>query len=361
MQQLCTIGRSFFLGAFCVLGICFFSLPVGWGQAGNVQLNLGARIQPLGDENVFRDPDYFNWGASILRGEDGTYHLFYARWPRAYGFTGWLTHSEVAHAVSDDPAGPYTYLGTVLQGRRGEYWDAITAHNPKIKYFEGKYYLYYIGTHAEGYPMTEEKLVEVAHTGYSHPLWTVLRENQRTGVAVASSLDGPWERLDAPIIEPSGPITTLTVNPAIARGPDGTYFLIIKGDKPNETRFIRHQAMATAPSPTGPFSMQSRPVIDYMDTEDVSLWYDDEDRRFYAIFHAHDFIGLITSADGLSWEKAEYFEVTKKRLQLQEGSLLQPDRMERPFVLVEEGKPRVLCLAVKKGDDSYTVFVPLEW
>lgn len=108
-------------------------------------------------------------------------------------------------------------------------------------------------------------------------------------MTVSNSIQGPWERLDKPLIEPSGPITTLTVNPAIDRGSDGNYYLIIKGDKPNETNFVRNQAIAISDSPTGPFVMQEKPVIDYMDTEDMSLWFDATRERFYGVFHAHTY------------------------------------------------------------------------
>ena len=323
-------------------------------------LRLGAALQPLGEDNIFRDPDYFNWGGSIIRGEDGKYHLFYSRWKRNYSFYGWLTHSEIAHAVADQPAGPYRYVETVLQGRGPGNWDAITAHNPKIKRFEGRYYLYYISTHSNDRPLDEAALLETARTGYSHDNWWPLRNNQRSGVAVAESLSGPWRRLDRPIVEPTGPITTITVNPAVTRGPDGTYFLIVKGDKPNETRFIRNQALATAPSPTGPFTVQSDPVIDYLDTEDASLWYDETRRRFYAVFHAHTFIGLLISTDGHHWQKAVPFQIMPKELALADGSTLVPDRMERPFVFVEDGVPRVLLLAVKKGADAWGVMVEVK-
>lgn len=65
-------------------------------------------------------------------------------------------------------------------------------------------------------------------------------------------MNGPWKRLDKPIIEPSGPITTLTDNPAIVKGEDGKYYLIVKWDNPNEERFIRHQAITISDSPIGP-------------------------------------------------------------------------------------------------------------
>ncbi|HLR32463.1 MAG TPA: glycoside hydrolase family protein, partial [Fodinibius sp.] len=268
----------------CVL---ILSAPEGiYGQSstGDRDLNLGTLIQPITKENIFRDPDYYNWGSSIIKGSEGKYHLFYSRWPRGLGFSVWLTHSEIAHAVAESPEGPYQYVETVLEGRGGDHWDAITAHNPKIKYFEGKYYLYYIGTHSGNHTVSEQKLKEIGGTGSSHPMWDVLRNNQRTGVAVSESLHGPWTRTEKPIVEPSGPITTITVNPAVTQDSDGTYYMIVKGDKPNEERFIRNQAVAIASNPAGPFEVQEKPVIDYLDTEDASVWYDENREQFYGVF-----------------------------------------------------------------------------
>lgn len=320
------------------------------------------RMQALSDANIFRSDAYYNWCSSVIKGEDGRYHLFYSRWPKKYTFLAWLTHSEVAHAVSDSPSGPWTYQETVLKSRGRGYWDAIAVHNPKIKFFEGKYYLYYCSTNMGDEDYSEEDLIEIARVGYKHPNWKkYLRPNQRTGVAVAESLDGPWKRMDQPLIEPSGPITTLTVNPAITQGKDGRYYLIVKGDKPNETRFIRNQAIAVSSSPTGPFSMQPNPVIDYLDTEDMSMWYDQRLDYYYGVFHTNEgFIGMVSSADGFNWNKAREYVLTKKQLVMQDGTILTPDRVERPFIYREDGVPKVLCLAVKEGDDSYIAFVPIE-
>ena len=115
-------------------------------QVDTDELRLYDRFGAVGDDNIFKTEGYFNWGSSIIKEEDGTYHLFYSRWKKEYTFKGWLTHSEIAHATSQNPAGPWSYHETVLKGRGSGHWDAITAHNPKIKYFEGKYYLYYIST-----------------------------------------------------------------------------------------------------------------------------------------------------------------------------------------------------------------------
>ena len=323
-------------------------------------LDFSQLIQKLPEQSVLRDPDFFNWGGSIIKGPEGKYHLFYARWPKKYGFTAWLTHSEIAHAVSDHAAGPYQYQETVLKPNDTDNWDAITAHNPKIKQFNGKYYLYYISTNSGDRPLSEEELIETANTGYSHGYWPVLRNNQRTGVAVSKSLSGPWKRNKSTIVEPAGPITTLTVNPAVTQSPDGKYLMIIKGDKPHEKRFIRNQALAISDKPIGPFEIQAEPVIDYLDTEDASLWYDEKRQRYYAVFHAHHMIGLITSKNGKNWKKAKHFELMPKKIQLADGTELQADRMERPFVFFENGKPSVLSLALKKGNDSWNIQIPLK-
>lgn len=342
-----------------VLKLLFFITCFGIAQNSD-DLKLFDNIQELSAENIFKTPGYYNWGSSTIKGKDGKYHLFYARWKKDYKFTGWLTHSEIAHATSKSPNGPWKFKETVLKGNGAGNWDAITAHNPKIKFFEGKYYLYYIATNLGDKKYTDEELIETAQAGYSHPNWKILRPNQRTGVAVSNSINGPWKRLEQPLVEPKGPITTLTVNPAISKGKDGNYYLIIKGDKPNETRFIRNQAIAVSDSPVGPFKIQDRPVIDDLDTEDMSMWYDEKRDRFYGIFHAHGFIGLVTSSDGIEWKRSDEYIVMTKELKHSDGSVIKPSRLERPFVFVENGKPKTLSLAVKDGDNSYNVHLPIK-
>lgn len=342
------------------LSFLLILLPlVAYGQSKPDDLFFKDRLQAISEDNIFKTDAYYNWGASIIKGDGGKYHLFYSRWKKDYSFYGWLTHSEAAHATSDSPTGPWKYKQTVLKSRGKGHWDAITVHNPKIKKFDGKYYLYYISTHMGNMDYTKQELIETARTGYSHPNWAILRPNQRTGVAVATSVNGPWKRMDKALIEPSGPITTLTVNPAITRGKDGRYYLIVKGDKPNVTNFVRNQAIAVSDSPTGPFEMQAKPVIDYLDTEDMSMWYDYKRDYFYAVFHAHTFIGMISSPDGINWEKASEYKLMPKYILLANGDTLKPDRMERPFIYIENDEPQVMSLAVKKGNESFIVFVPI--
>ncbi len=325
-----------------------------------MEMKLSDRIMPIGEENLFKDAEFFQWCSSIIKGEDGKYHLFYSRWKKEYSFCGWLTHSTVAHAVSDCPAGPYGYVSTVLDFAKESYEadDMITAHNPKIKYFDGKYYLYFCSTHM-GRGISNEELIETAKVGYSHPNWKPLRVNQRTFVATADCLDGPFTIQEKPLLEPSGPITTLVVNPAVTKGHDGKYYLIIKGDKPGTTKFERNQAVAISDYPDKGFVMQEKPVIQDWDTEDMSLWYDENTQMYYAVFHAHTYIGMMVSVDGRNWRKSADFTVMEKRIEQIDGSVIQPDRLERPFIYVEDGVPKCISLAVQKNADAYIAFIPL--
>jgi alpha-L-fucosidase len=69
---------------------------------------------------------------------------------------------------------------------------------------------------------------------------------------------------------------------------------------------------------------------------------------------------MVTSADGINWKKATEYALMPKRLPLEEGGEIKPDRMERPFVYVENDEPKVMSLAVKKGDESYIVFIQVK-
>ena len=355
------ILKKMLLVAFCSLTTLQYSCK----QAPKEQIVLSDKIQPLTESNVFRDEAHFNWCNSIIKGNDGKYHMFYSRWNREKGFSAWLTHSTVAHAVSDSPAGPYTYVNTVIDLEKDEYkaGSLITAHNPKIKFFDGKYYLYFISTHLN-HDVTNERLLEIgkieSHMQDNDRKY--LREQQRTYLAVCDDLNGEWKVNQNSLLEPSGPIATLVVNPAIAQGPDERYYMIVKGDKPGSVKFERNQAVAVSNYPDHGFVLQSKPVIKDWDTEDVSMWYDEGTKRFYAVFHAHTFVGMMTSSDGINWEKAKDFVVTKKCLARAESTdSIRPVRMERPFVYVEGNEAKVLSMAVMvKGGDAYIVMAPLK-
>ena len=307
-------------------------------------LDIGSMIQPLTPAGVFKVTGYNCWGPQIIKGDNQKYYLVYSRWAKKGG--NWLTTSEIALAVSDQLEGPYHHLKVLLRGRGPGHWDELMAHNPKLKRFGDKYYLYYISSKGG------------ATRGH-------IRDSQRMGVAISDSLLGPYKPSDSPIIEPGKPVYNITVNPGITEMADGRYLMILKGDikpkKPSERMPQRVQGLAVSKSPTGPFQMRTDIAIRDIDTEDASIWYDPQRKKYFAVFHAHQYIGLIQSEDGYEWHRAKHYKITGNELQRADGSTLKTKApLQRPSIFIEDGEPRALCLAVPSPKDWHCVIVPLQ-
>ena len=100
--------------------------------AGEPNLDLRAWLQPVPVTARFSVPDYYVWCGSMVRDDKGKCHLFYSRWPKRLGFDAWVSHSEIAHAVSDNPLGPYRPVDVALPPRGKEFWDGLCTHDPTV-------------------------------------------------------------------------------------------------------------------------------------------------------------------------------------------------------------------------------------
>lgn len=345
---------SLFLSAFSVVSIA----------KGSDDYNLSAAMQGVAPDNIFYDKEYFNWGSSIVKADDGKYHLFYAQMPRKHSFFSWLTDGRVSRAVADSPTGPWQHVGVVLEGRGEGFWDQYTIHCHKIYKFEGKYYLYYMSTNSGGKKLTEEQL-NTARGKHRPPgsIRSILSINQRIGVAVSDSIEGPWQRFDKPLIEPELPITNIVNNTSVTQRPDGGYLMIVRGDQPGYPHHkpVRMQAVLLADHPLGPWKMQKEPVVKDYNSEDPEVWYDTERKRYYSLYHAFGYMGMITSVDGLNWQRAKNYKVSDKSYTTVKGQKVKVHRFERPSIYLENGKPMVMTAGIKlPNGDTYSMFIPLE-
>lgn len=326
--------------------------------------DFGKKIQPVPKSAIFIDSSYYTWGASMIRTTDGTCHLFYSRWPLKYGKVAWVTHSEIAHATADNPLGPYLFKDVALLPREHHYWDGMCTHNPTIHYFNGKYYLYYMGNTGNG---ISAKSINMVH-----------RNNQRIGVAVAKHPNGPWMRFDTPLVDISPDSTAydalMVSNPTVAHRWDGKYILIYKAvGKKRSLPFggpVVHMA-AISDSPEGPFVKQEYPIfsVDGVDfpAEDPYIWV--QDKCFYAIVkdmkgyftNVGQSLALFSSADGLSWKPAKNPIVTSLELKIEGDDILKLTHLERPQLYLENGMPAVLfCAADTSKDFSFNIHIPLK-
>lgn len=330
------------------------------------ELDLSKWIQPVQPFSFFENEDWCIWCGSMIQGRDGLYHLFYSRWPRKLGHTAWVTHSEVARAVAGNPLGPFRHVEVVLPARGAEYWDGSCTHNPTILQAGDNYYLYYMGNFGDG----------VAQ----RPLNWIHRNNQRIGVAVGRSLDGPWERQLRPLIdvspEPDAPDALMVSNPSVCTRPGGGWLMIYKAvAKKAALPFggpVVH-LVATSNCPAGPFIKRLAPIFtrpgEHFAAEDPFVWHDGECYRALVkdnngIFTGRGYsVAMFESPDGFDWNPSKHPLVTTPEITLADGSRLKLNALERPQLWLNKGEPAVLfCAGAYDAarDRSFNVAIPLK-
>lgn len=328
-------------------------------------LDLAAMMQPLPATAIMRDPGYFVWGGSMVKGEDGLYHLFYSRWKKETKFGGWVTHSEIAHANAPSPFGPWTHRDVALPKRGAEFWDGMCTHNPCIRKFDGMYYLYYMGNTGDG------KVTRSLN-------WTH-RNNQRIGVAVAKSPSGPWQRADKPLIDVSAdkaaPDSLMTSNPAVAQRPDGTYELIYKAvGQHKKLPFggpVVHLS-AISKSPVGPFVKNLDPIftdgISHFPAEDPCMFTLGEkvytiikDQNGYFVKQKGRSLVLFEDDGNGGWRLAPHAFITGTTITHESGEVQRLKYLERPQIYIEDGRPVALLVAAGTLDmkETFNAQIPL--
>src|SRR5262249_51465081 len=144
-------GRGLGRGVSLYRSILAAALLAAASGSGTEVFQPSRWLQPVPRHSVLSEPGYYVWGGSVVE-DGGQYRMFYERWPtNGYSFgDGWLFNAEIAHAVADNPGGPFTPTGVVLGKRTNDpsmaYWDSQVQENPHIRRFGGKFYLYYMAS-----------------------------------------------------------------------------------------------------------------------------------------------------------------------------------------------------------------------
>ncbi len=355
--------------------------------------------------SVLNDPDRFVWGASVIKGDDGKYHMLYNTWECGDSIpefsNSWVLYSKIAYAVSNLPDKDFKFQKIILRGRANEgdstAWDAQMVSNPHVKKFNGKYYLFFIGSSDPGIQPKGSK-------GENLNKRNRVQQNQKIGVIEFNSFEdlvtGNFTRPDTPLLSPrtrvkaeniidpspDGTITKpdniVVVNPSVVHRPsDGKFLLYFKGNL-YDPHWKGVHGVAVSDSPSGPFEATDHFVFDIKlengkiaSAEDPYVWYHKTHERFYAVIK--DFTGEITedepglaileSYDGIHWLKPDDSFFMKKEVILINGDTIKVNRLERPQLLTDrEGNPEVLYCACsivninpRKDGSSFNVHIPL--
>lgn len=312
---------------------------------------------------TFESEGYWSWGSSVVKGDDGKYHMFVSRFPKTLPFhPGWMVSSEIVHAVSDTPEGPYRFSEVALPARGAEYWDGRSTHNPRVFKHNQKYYLVYMGsTHPFGEPAFDELTLDSK--------WCIVgRANKRIGLAIADSPYGPWSRLDEPILNPKPGTfySYFTSNPAPVIQEDGSVMMIFKGRAHTENGKYSDMALgvAYAPSIEGPYKVlnNDQPIFQVDgqgEAEDPFLWKDV--RGYHVIFkdHVAKYTGergggvMAHSKDGVHWTVDKDPKAYSRTVEWEDGKVEMQGQLERPFLFFENGKATHLFFATMDGPGGF--------
>lgn len=303
------------------------------------------KLKPIG--RILESEGYYVWCCAPIYGEDGRVHVFYSRWKEKYNMGGWISHSEIAHAVANTPEGPYEFVDIALAPRPG-FFDATTCHNPHIQCIDGIYYLFYMGN-SDGSVYTK-----------------------RIGLAQSKSLYGPWKRLNKPLLEAGEKgewDDCNTTNPAFLLQDNGEAWLYYKSwnidDYQNQTGSIRANrkyGLAIADSINGEYKRyKNNPIIDFSilggnkQVEDAAVFK--EDGKYKMLMRDMGYfdhsVGLIfESEDGIhwghpqiAWFRADAYVNEPPAPQ----HLKRYGRFERPQLLMKDGKAEYMFNAMQGG------------
>ena len=363
-------------------------------------LNIQNGHQVLQGPSVLIQKDRFIWGASVIKGDDNRYHMFFSTWecgPDSLTFTqSWVLNSEIGYAVSDYPDRDFQIQKVFLKGRQYEgdstSWDAQMVHNPHIQRFDGKYFLYYIGSKDPGQPAPDAP-------GHKLSKRDRVQQNQKIGVLVFDNfqdiMNGNYQRSIEPLLTPR---TRVKPDQVLNPSPPGTRVKpdnLIVTNRPSDSKYLLYfkgnwytpnwrgiHGVAISDSPRGPFRARDEVMFDIkmedkltVSTEDPYVWYHPEHQQFYAV--VKDFPGkicgekyglaLLQSSDGLEWDPAPVPKFMKRVVPLDNGMVIRATRLERPQLLIDaSGFPQVFYGAcsienanTKVNGGTFNVAIPL--
>lgn len=344
--------------------LAFFYMFAICSQAQNI---ISENLKKAPIKGGFQMEDFWVWGSSVIKGEDGKYHMYASRWSNFLPFhPGWMIDSEIVHAVSNTPEGPYEFKDVALGARGSQYWDGRSCHNPKIVKHKDTYILYYMGS---THPFEEVTKENVDQFNLSSKWCISARWRKRVGVATSKSPYGPWKRLAAPILDvkPNSYYSFLTSNPSPLIKEDGSVVLMFKGRSYREDGITNSDmsiGIATASKYDGEYTVVGEDPLFSMDkfgeVEDPHLWSD------HTGFHmvAKDQRGLLTgnqgdgllahSEDGIHWEIDKNPKAYTKLIEWDNGKTVKQGQLERPFVFVENGEPTHIFFATMNGSGGFS-------
>ncbi|MDZ8120253.1 hypothetical protein [Pontiella agarivorans] len=277
-------------------------------------------VLPRDLSNGIEDPDWSYWGGKILKGDDGKYHMFPCRWSEdnKRGHRAWM-HSQIVHAVSENPLGPYEVIERLGPG-----------HNPAAYRQADGSYVVYAFIRTEGRALT-----------YYYR---------------AKNLGDPWV-INAYEYDLRGrPAYLHASNFGITRREDGACLAVDKKGSMliSQTGTTKWYAIGTGPV----FPPRQDETTKY---EDPALWYDGIQYHMLTHDYNHWEAYYLRSKDGVKWVREPGLGYGSAKCLYEDGTENEWWRYERVQVLQDDlGRAMQINFAAldvdkdtEKGNDNH--------
>ena len=284
-----------------------------------------------------------SWGGSVVRGDDGKYHMYAAEMTNDCGIVVWLSNSRIRHAVSSaGPDGPYE-AHDVAEGLWGH--EPTAARAPT-----GEYVLYWTADLSKEVPCTKipcdhcsngESTGVLANASHCLPdTQCTYRPPLRSYMSYAKHADGPWS---APQMVPSPPGFPGDTNLAPIIKGDGS--LLGLGRPPWIWRAADWRNLST-------YTVEKAQSGQTIEGEDPFLYVDPrEPTVLHALSHAGgwDSSGghVWSDDDGVTWSGHSDVAAYSSLIMYDDGTAASLSRRERPHLVFDaSGVPVALTNGV---------------
>ena len=261
------------------------------------------------------DNKWSYWGGNPIKGDDGLYHCFVARWvednPR--GHKMW-PKSEVAHATASDPIGPWT-----MHGPAYPYLDSGLGHNPEVQRL-------------------------------SDDRWGLWLNGGKRRITEGRDINGKWlDVAKAAHVAGTHSIAKMGANPAVSVRKDGSIFFC------SRTGCLGIAPDGKISSPLEGIRPKTFPFYGG-GPEDPAFWK--TGHQYYIMYNYWQvrLAIVLRSHDGLHWETDPGIAYDRFVEKYDDGTVVDWFKGERPKVVQDEhGRVTHLALAfidVLKNDDK---------
>jgi len=343
----CSTDYDCQLNGVCTGGTCHCDPQ--WNGPNCELLNLVP--VPSSFKTGYQEHNTSSWGGSVVKIGD-VYHMYVSRMSGFCGLNCWEGNSEIAHAVSNTPLGPFTFSEIVLPQ---------FAHGPTIHQLDdGTLVLFHLGCSTPGNPVPDHPPCTCPYRNGTSGGGFISTPNPRAtcssdyiSLNTAPGPNGPWTMIGRR--NPTAGWASGTTNPGLLIYANGTALMAYRGNAiagPDSSNEFLGLAEATTWKDNFASLDSSAPIVSHIG-EDPYI-YQDKRGNYHIVYH--DMEGADRGGHAFSSNLKDWYNgpvpCYTGEVHYDDGSSRKFQKRQRPQLIFEGGVPQYLYTGVIPGGDT---------